>query len=134
MLANSFFLAVKAGLATLRGRGYLVPEGRGRGTAYRLARAYSDLLRGQAETDRDVPLDDAAVRLRVQAVLAERGRLTNADIRRICGYSRTEVLRLMRVLCAEKAAVLRGRGRSAHYVPGPGPALPGNRRRSRKKE
>jgi len=106
-------------LASLRERGYLVPQGRGRGTAYRLARALSDRLRGPGQTDRDVPLDDAAVRLRVQAVLSERGRLTNADVRRISGYSRTEALRMMRALAEEDLVQLKGLGRGAHYVPGP---------------
>ena len=106
-------------LASLRGRGYLVAHGRGRGTGYRLARQHSDLLRGAGETDRDIPLDAEAVRLRVQAVLAERGRLTNADVQRISGYSRTEVLRLLRAFTNEGLAILKGRGRGAHYVPGP---------------
>jgi len=116
-------------LASLRGRGYLVAHGRGRGTGYRLARQHSDLLRGAGETDRDIPLDTEAVRLRVQAVLAERGRLTNAEVQRISGYSRTEVLRLLRTLADERFAVLRGRGRGAHYVPGP--KLPGRQQPGR---
>lgn len=106
-------------LAALRGRGYLVPHGRGRGTAYRLTRQLSDLLRGPEETDRDVPLDDEAIRLRVQAVLGERGRLTNAEVRRISGYSRTESLRMMRSLAKAGLASLQGRGRGAYYAPGP---------------
>jgi ATP-dependent DNA helicase RecG len=115
-------------LASLRERGYLVAHGRGRGTAYRLPRALSDRLRGPGETDRDVPLDDEAVRLRVQAVLSERGRLTNAEVRRISGYSRTEALRMMRALAAEGLVELEGRGRGAHYAPGPHLRRPGGRR------
>lgn len=103
-------------LASLRGRGYLVAHGRGRGTGYRLARHLSDLLRGSAETDRDLPLDDEAIRLRVRAVLEERGSLTNADVRRLSGYSRTEALRLMRSLIEEGGVVLKGKGRGACYV------------------
>jgi ATP-dependent DNA helicase RecG len=106
-------------LTSLRGRGHLVPHGRGRGTTYRLARHLSDRLRGAIETDRDMALDDEAVRLRVQAVLTERGRLTNAEIRRISGYSRMEVLRLVRTLQEEGLVELVGRGRGAHYRPGP---------------
>jgi ATP-dependent DNA helicase RecG len=109
-------------LVSLRERGLLVPQGRGRGTAYRLERRLSDRLRGAIETDRDAPLDDEAVRLRVLAVLRERGRLTNADIRRLSGYSRMEVLRLVRGLQSEGALELVGRGRGAHYRPGPAPA------------
>lgn len=106
-------------LVSLRERGYLTPQGRGRGTAYRLQRRFSDLLRGTAETDRDLPLEGEAVRLRIQAVLAERGRLTNTDIRRISGYSRREVLRLVVELRKQGVLELEGRGRGAHYRPGP---------------
>jgi ATP-dependent DNA helicase RecG len=107
-------------LISLRDRRYLVAQGRGRGTAYRLVAHFSDLLRGPGATDLDIPLDDEAIRLRVQAVLRERGRLSNADVRRISGYSRLRVLRLMRSLCGSGIARLEGRGRSAHYVPSPG--------------
>jgi len=119
-----------ARLASLRGKGYLVPQGRGRGTQYRLARHLSDRLRGRAETDREIPLDDEAVRLRVQAVLAERGTLTNAEVRRLSGYSRTEVVRLMRSLVGDGMAVLQGRGRAAHYEQGPKLPPPKPRARS----
>lgn len=105
-------------LVTLRERGYLSPRGRGRGTSYFLARAYSDVLRGRVATDESLPLDEEAVRLRIQAVLAERGRLTNADVRRISGYSRSEALRLMRGLREGGLVEIKGRGRGAHYVPG----------------
>jgi ATP-dependent DNA helicase RecG len=104
-------------LVSLRERDYLKPEGRGRGTAYRLVRRLSDRLRGPAETNRDMPLDEESVALRLQAVLAERGRLTNAEVRRISGYSRAEVLRLVRSLQDEGLLDLTGRGRGAHYRP-----------------
>lgn len=106
-------------LVSLRERAYGTAHGRGRGTAYRLSRHFSDLLRGPGETDQDLPLEDEAVRLRIQTVLAERGRLTNAEVRRISGYSRNEVLRLLRSLSEEGLVVLHGRGRAAHYTPGP---------------
>jgi ATP-dependent DNA helicase RecG len=108
-----------ARLVSLRERGYLAPQGRGRGTTYRLARHLSDILRGHAETDRELPLDSEAVRLRVEAILGERGTLTNAEVRRLSGFSRTEVLRLLRSMTAQGIAALQGRGRAAHYVPGP---------------
>lgn len=113
-----------ARLVSLRERGYLVPSGRGRGTTYRLARHLSDLLRGHTETDRELPLDAEAVRLRIEAVLGERGTLTNAEVRRLSGFSRTEVLRLLRSMSEQGIVALRGRGRAAHYVPGPRLAAP----------
>lgn len=118
-------------LVSLRKRGFLAPQGRGRGTAYRLQRPLSDLLRGTAETDRDLPLDDEAVRLRVPAVLAERGRLTNTDIRRLSDYSRREVLRLVAELREQGFLELEGRGRGAHYLPGP--RLPSTKARRAKR-
>jgi len=124
-------------LISLRERGYLVAGGRGRGTSYRLARHHSDLLRGRDATDLEMPLDDEAVSLRVQAVLAERGRLANADVRRLSGYSRTEVLRLMNRLRERGVVSPSGRGRGAHYVPGPKltirPRLPGGTSGARRK-
>jgi ATP-dependent DNA helicase RecG len=121
-------------LVSLRGRGYLVAQGRGRGTAYRLPRRLSDLIRGPGETDQDLPLDEEAVRLRVQAVLEERGRLTNAEVRRISGYSRTQAVRVMRDLVEQGLVTLVGRGRAAHYVGGPNAPLRGAATSKRRKE
>ncbi len=102
-------------LVSLRTRGFLVPQGRGRGTKYRLARRHSALIES-TEGNQDIWLDEESVRLRVLAILPERGRLTNAEIRRLSGYSRTQVLKLMRSLREEGLVRVRGRGRGAHYV------------------
>jgi ATP-dependent DNA helicase RecG len=115
-------------LASLRDGGYFAAHGRGRGTSYRLVPKLSDLLRGPGATDQDVALDDEAIRLRVKALLVERGRLSNAEIRRLSGYSRLQSLRLMRTLCREGAAKLVGRGRAAHYRPGPAAVNAGRKR------
>lgn len=106
-------------LISLRESGYLVVRGRGAGTAYRLRHDLSDRLRGVSLTDLDSELDGEAVSLRVEAVLAERKKLTNADVRRISGYSRPEAQKLMRRLVEADRAVLQGAGRGAHYIPGP---------------
>ena len=106
-------------LASLGERGYLAASGRGKGTSYRLARDLSDLLPGHPGTDEGLDLDAEAVRIRIQAILAERGRLTNAEIRRMFGYSRAEVVHLMRSLRQQGLAAVEGRGRGAHYSPGP---------------
>lgn len=105
-------------LVSLRNRGYLTTQGRGRGTSYRLSRRYQDTLR-PAEGNDDILLDDEAVRLRLQSVLLDRGRLTNADVRRISGFSRLQAHRLMMSLRKGKVAVLVGKGRASHYAPGP---------------
>jgi ATP-dependent DNA helicase RecG len=103
-------------LTSLRARRYLLAHGRGRGAGYRLVRKLSDALRGQEATDDELPLDEEAVRLRIQAVLKERGKLTNMEVRRISGYHRIQALRLMHAIIKEGAAKLVGRGRAAHYV------------------
>lgn len=107
-------------LVSLRERGYLQPRGRGRGTAYTLARHLSDLVRGAAATDDQLLIDQEAVRLRILRVLAERGKLSNADVRRLTGYGRGEVLRLMGRLRANGDVALEGRGRAAVYRPAGG--------------
>ncbi|MDE2763919.1 MAG: hypothetical protein OXQ94_16935 [Gemmatimonadota bacterium] len=95
-------------LVSLRIRGFLVPQGRGRGTKYRLARRYAALIESAGD-NQDIWLDEESVRLRLLTILPERGRLTNAEIRRLSGYSRTQVLRLMRSLRREGGS-LRGGG------------------------
>lgn len=105
-------------LVSLRERGYLVAQGRGRGTVYRLAHRHAGLLDAAFPTEDDIWVDEESVRLRLIALLSERGRLTNNEIRGISGYSRARVLRLMRSLRDEGLVEVRGRGRGAHYVPG----------------
>jgi len=56
-------------------------------------------------------------RLRLLTILPERGRVTNAEIRRLSGYSRTQVLKLMRSFRREGLVRVQGWGRGAHYVP-----------------
>jgi uncharacterized membrane protein len=103
-------------LAGLRQRGYLVVRGRGRGASYGLRRDLADRLRGQAAVDAELPLEEEAVRLRILAVLKERGRLTNAEIRRFSGFTRTQVYRLLKSLETEGIVRISGKGRAAHVV------------------
>jgi ATP-dependent DNA helicase RecG len=116
-------------LAALRERGLLVARGRGRGASYSLARHLSDLLRGRVATDLDMHLDDEAVLLRVQAVLAERGSLSNAEVRAMTGLPRQQAVLVMNRLRAQNLAVVKGRGRSARWVPGRRLARSGRRQR-----
>ena len=113
-------------LVSLRERGYLVVQGRGRGTVYRLASRHADLVDASFPTEDDIWIDEESVRLRLIALLSERGRLTNNEIRSISGYSRARVLRLMRSLRDEGLVEVRGRGRGAHYVPGQSRVGPGS--------
>ena len=111
-----------AKLVSLRERGYLVAQGRGRGTGYNFARRHADLIHDPITTGEDIWVDEESVRLQLSALLSERGRLTNAEIRRISGYSRAQVVRLMRSLREEGLVEVRGRNRGAHYVPASGHA------------
>jgi ATP-dependent DNA helicase RecG len=104
-------------LASLRDRGYVVVRGRGRGATYSLRRDLADRLRGRAAVDADLALDKEAVALRIEALLRERGTLSNSDIQRFSGYNRTQVYRLVKELEKEGKARVVGRGRAARILP-----------------
>jgi len=101
-------------LARLRQTGYLVARGRGRGASYVLRRDLAEKLRGQAVADAELPLEEEAVRLRIVALLKDRGSLTNAEIRRFSGFHRLQVYRLIKTLESEGIIQLVGKGRGAH--------------------
>lgn len=103
-------------LVSLRRRGYLAAQGRGRTTAYHFADRLAHLVSApDAESDR-LWLDAEQMRRRVLNALEEHGRLGNAELRRITGYSRFRVHQLMTELRRDSLVKLRGRGRAAHYV------------------
>jgi ATP-dependent DNA helicase RecG len=100
-------------LINLREIGYLVVRGRGRGAAYDLRRDLAERLRGKARVDAEIPLDKEGIRLRIIALLKERGSLKNAEIRRFSGLNRSQAYRLVKELEAEGTIRLRDRGRAA---------------------
>ncbi len=103
-------------LVSLRRRGYLAAQGRGKTTAYHFADRLAHLVSApDIESDR-LWLDTEQMRRRVLNALEEHERLTNADLRRITGYSRFRVHQLMAELRRGDRVELRGRGRAAHYV------------------
>ena len=103
-------------LADMRRRKLLVARGRGRAATYSLPRPLSERLRGKGITDADRPLEAEGVRLRILALLKERGRLTNAEIRDFSGYSRQQVLALEKALEEEGLIEMLGYGRGAHIM------------------
>lgn len=104
-------------LVSLRRRGYLAPIGRGPHTAYRLSDRYAFLVPSLGPAWRQALLEQDRAREHVLAALQESGRLTNAEIREMTGFSRAKTLRLLGDLRDAGFAELRGQGRSAHYVP-----------------
>lgn len=103
-------------LVSLRRRGYLAAQGRGKTTAYHFADRLAHLVSApDIESDR-LWLDNEQMRRRVLNALEEHGRLGNAELRRITGYSRFRVHQLMTELRRGGLVELRGRGRAAHYV------------------
>lgn len=106
-----------ARLAALRERGYLVVRGRGRSSTYSLRRDLSDLLRGRDATDAELALEEEGAKMRMLAVLRERGRLTNTEARRLTGFTRVQVYRLLKALESESEVQFMGRGRSAYVIP-----------------
>ena len=104
-------------LIMLRERGLLRAQGRGAHTSYRLADAYQHLLSESARQRAAGPLDQDSAIAMILEELRLRGRLANADIRQLTGFSRARVQRLMARLCESGEAQARGRGRGAHYIP-----------------
>lgn len=103
-------------LAQLRERGYLVPMGSGRGASYRLAPDPARRLNAQLRSEDQKWVDAEELKLRLLQILRERGRLTNAEVRAISGYSRVQAREFMAALREEGQVALVGRGRAAHYV------------------
>ncbi|MCY4470285.1 MAG: putative DNA binding domain-containing protein [Thiotrichales bacterium] len=103
-------------LVSLRERGYLTSLGRGRGTKYRFA---TRLGRLRAQPVPDGPTAEAAVRERILELLAERGAVTNRDVRRLTGLSRREALGLLRNMSDEGLLRMTGHRRGARYLAGP---------------
>jgi ATP-dependent DNA helicase RecG len=106
-------------LVRMREAGYVIVRGRGRGASYDLRRDLSVRLRGRASADAELllDLDKEAVKLRILTLLRERGRLTNAEIRRFSGFGRVQVYRLVKDLEAEGKIRFAGKGRAAHILP-----------------
>jgi ATP-dependent DNA helicase RecG len=104
-------------LARLRDYGYLVVRGRGPGASYSLRRDLADRLRGREAVNADLPLDEEAVSLRIEALLKERGELSNSDIQRFSGFNRTQVYRLVKDLERAGKARFVGHGRGARILP-----------------
>ena len=106
-------------LVSLRERGMLSARGRGVHTLYGLATDYQYLMSKAARDQTVGPLDHEAASSLVLGELRSRGKLANADVRFLTGYSRARARRLMNDLCIAGLANPRGRGRGSHYVPIP---------------
>ena len=101
-------------------RDYLARGGSGKGTYWRLRRVTHERLAGSGIPDRDNRIDWATARTQVASALSKHARrgepgLSNAEIRRITGYDRSQVTRLMVELRDDGLVVLDGHGRGARY-------------------
>jgi ATP-dependent DNA helicase RecG len=106
-----------AKLIRLREMEYLVVRGRGRGASYELRRDLAERFRGRSTVDADVLLEEENVRLRILALLRQRGQLNNSEIRRFSGFSRVQVYRLIKQMEEEGEIHFVGKGRGAHIIP-----------------
>ena len=102
-------------LANLSERGYLDVRGRGQTASYRLGQQFSVWDRFEPRSATEASGIDVARKIVLQA-LADRGSITNSDIRATTGNERNETVKLMRTLRDEGLVELRGSGRGAHYV------------------
>ena len=107
-------------LAALRERGYLIPAAPGRRAPYRLAPGPARHLNVQLRSEDRNRVDAEELQLRLLQILRERGRIANAEVRAISGYSRAQARDFMTALRAAGHVALIGRGRAAHYVPAGG--------------
>ena len=102
-------------LVSLRQRGFLKVNGRGRGATYRLADDYAHWEESDPiVVGRSLNRDEA--RSVILAEIAEKGAVTNARIRDVTGFSRSEVLRLTAEMRKQGLIEVRGSKRGAHYV------------------
>ncbi len=101
-------------LAALNARGFLAVRGRGQGASYRLSSQFSDWKRIELTFSNSLGAD--AMRKLVLQTIAERGSMTNADVREITGYARNATVRFLRVMREDGLIEVRGGGRGAHYV------------------
>jgi len=101
--------------------GYLERGGTGRGTYWILRHDLHSRLSAAGYPERDRRIDWEAAKTRVLSILRQRaGRkepgLTNAEIRKITHFDRSQVKRLMAELAKEDTALREGRGRGAKWV------------------
>ena len=100
--------------------GYLERGGTGRGTYWNLRYDLHRRLSAPGHPERDRRIDWETAKTRVLSVLQQRAQrqesgLSNAEIRRITHFDRSQVKRLMAELAQEDAARPEGRGRGAKW-------------------
>ena len=108
--------AAAARLAELERRGYLAGAGDGRPGAYRLPPPLAARLQREPGPGEMPSAAQADARAQLLDIVAERGMISNAELRSISGLSRDQVKRHMAELRAAKHVTIVGRGRAAHYV------------------
>jgi ATP-dependent DNA helicase RecG len=100
---------------------FLERGGTGRGTYWTLRPDLHRRLSAPGYPERDRRIDWEAAKTRVVSVLRQRSQrqehgLTNAEIRKITHFDRSQVKRLMAELAKEDTAFREGRGRGAKWL------------------
>lgn len=88
--------------------------GRGRGHYYTLSKATSDILKDEMNYERQLNLDDEAVKMRILTLLKEND-LNNHDIIKMTGWDRKKVHKVIKEL-GSSGVVIVGKGRAARYT------------------
>ncbi|WP_100401527.1 RNA-binding domain-containing protein [Bacillus sp. FJAT-42315] len=88
--------------------------GRGKGRYYTLSKTTSDILKEEMSYERQITLDEEAVKMRILTLLKEQD-LTNQEIRRMTGWNRKKVYKVITELESEGVQKV-GWGRSAVYT------------------
>ena len=108
--------AAAARLDELERRGYLVSMGEGPQAAYRLPPPLAARLQCEPAPGAVPAAAPAGARARLLDLVAERGLISNAELRSLSGLTRDQVKRHMAELRAAKHVEIVGRGRGAYYV------------------
>ena len=105
-----------ARLAELKRRGYLASLGDGPEVAYRLPPPLAARLQCEPDLGETPVAARSNERARLLKIVAERGLISNAELRSISGLSREQVKRHMVELREAGHVEIVGRGRGAYYV------------------
>jgi len=101
-------------LSLMEGR-FLERFGTGKGTYYQYNKEVFQILGESAKYTRLSGLSEERMLEMIKKHLDVYGKITNAEVREICGVDRNQSLRLMKKLIDQDLVVLKGKTRGAYY-------------------